>query len=538
MSGVYLLEPTDPFFVALGRRFIELQQAAYGGANVTHMYASDTYNEMDPRTNDPAYLKRASAGVIAGMRAADPAAVWVMQGWLFHSNFWTPAAMAAYLSGVPSGALLVLDLNSNAAPVWPQLVDNNAPFVWCVLHNYGGRRALYGNLPVIAVQPRRDWARAREWMVGTGVTMEAIEHNPVVFDLMLEMAWRLRDEASVEVHAWAGEYAERRYGTADPRVKEAWGLLVDGVYSIGEEGSYALLSPIAREPRMGLECERLTDVEALAEAWGLLVAAAADSPNATAVVLSPWGYDLVDVTRQALADAFVETLDAFESAFDAAMRAQPTQGQQPGGKMTAAVVAAAAAAVPARAQLRATAARERGSGSGTGPLRVFVNSCAAGTNTTMDRLRCLGARLLQIIDDTEEILASNANFLFGTWVAAARAWGRTEEERDLLEFNCRNQVTLWGPEGQINDYASKQWAGLTRDYHRARWNLFVEQALATAADPDAGAFDEDGFHETVIAFGKAFDRQTVRDVRYPTAPVGDTVAIARRLHREYLGRDV
>ncbi len=74
MSGVYLLEPTDPLFPALGRRFLELQQAAYG--SVTHMFASDTFNEMNPRADDPDYLRRASAGVIEGMRAADPDAVW------------------------------------------------------------------------------------------------------------------------------------------------------------------------------------------------------------------------------------------------------------------------------------------------------------------------------------------------------------------------------------------------------------------------------------------------------------------------------
>lgn len=29
----------------------------------------------------------------------------------------------------------------------------------------------------------------------------------------------------------------------------------------------------------------------------------------------------------------------------------------------------------------------------------------------------------------------------------------------LYEYNARNQITLWGPDGQIKDYANKQWAG-------------------------------------------------------------------------------
>jgi hypothetical protein len=33
------------------------------------------------------------------------------------------------------------------------------------------------------------------------------------------------------------------------------------------------------------------------------------------------------------------------------------------------------------------------------------------------------------------------------------------------------QVTLWGPDGNINDYASKQWSGLVKDYHMGRWQV-------------------------------------------------------------------
>ena len=48
----------------------------------------------------------------------------------------------------------------------------------------------------------------------------------------------------------------------------------------------------------------------------------------------------------------------------------------------------------------------------------------------------------------------------------ARAWGQTAEEKNLMEFNARNLVTLWGPRGEIADYASKQWSGLIADYYR------------------------------------------------------------------------
>jgi alpha-N-acetylglucosaminidase len=35
------------------------------------------------------------------------------------------------------------------------------------------------------------------------------------------------------------------------------------------------------------------------------------------------------------------------------------------------------------------------------------------------------------------------------------------------------QQTLWGPSGQISDYATKHWADLVRTYYYPRWALFA-----------------------------------------------------------------
>ena len=45
--------------------------------------------------------------------------------------------------------------------------------------------------------------------------------------------------------------------------------------------------------------------------------------------------------------------------------------------------------------------------------------------------------------------------LLGRWISMARKWGVTDKEKAHLEFNARNVLTLWGPNGEI--------AGLSRD---------------------------------------------------------------------------
>ena len=52
------------------------------------------------------------------------------------------------------------------------------------MHNFGGIRCIYGNLTKIATSPVIA-EQTPNTMIGTGITPEAIEHNPVVYDLMV-----------------------------------------------------------------------------------------------------------------------------------------------------------------------------------------------------------------------------------------------------------------------------------------------------------------------------------------------------------------
>lgn len=81
--------------------------------------------------------------------------------------------------------------------------------------------------------------------------------------------------------------------------------------------------------------------------------------------------------------------------------------------------------------------------------------------------------LLELFDDLESILASGNNFLLGTWLAQAKNMTDNDEERRSYEYNARNQITLWGPNGEIRDYANKQWSGIVADYFKLRWALFL-----------------------------------------------------------------
>lgn len=49
--------------------------------------------------------------------------------------------------GVPLGKMIVLDLYAESIPIWKTTESfYGQPFIWCMLHNFGGNIGLFGEL--------------------------------------------------------------------------------------------------------------------------------------------------------------------------------------------------------------------------------------------------------------------------------------------------------------------------------------------------------------------------------------------------------
>lgn len=86
----------------------------------------------------------------------------------------------------------------------------------------------------------------------------------------------------------------------------------------------------------------------------------------------------------------------------------------------------------------------------------------------------------------------------------------------MFEFNARNQLTLWGPKGEVLDYAGKQWGGMVGDFFAKRWDLFfteMNNSLINNTPFVEKVVANKIFHEVEIAF--THDRSL-----FPTEPKG------------------
>lgn len=443
-TPTHFLDPADPLFERIGHAFIEEQTRLYGS---DHLYAADTFIEMVPASNDPTLLTALSRSIYQSMASADPQAVWVLQGWpfLYKEDFWQPEQIQAVLRGVPEGRLLLLDLYAEEYPQW-KITDAfyGRPWVWCMLHSFGGRPGLYGNFPAIARElPAVLNDPSRGQLSGIGISPEAIETNPVLYDLFCEMAWR-REQA--DLTTWTAQYSARRYGQKLDKAEQAWALLSTSVYdpkSQLRETYGGMRSVVCQRPHLdtsrGWRAKRAAQLPQVLEAWRLLLSCAEQVGNA-----GGFQRDLVDVGLQAMTFAAEALHTRLVAAYDA---------------------------------------------------------------RNLAALRRSSAQFLQIIAQMDSLAGTRPEFLLGNWIASARRHGANEAEQAQLEWNARLLVTLWGaPDSILHDYSCRYWAGLLTTFYRSRWEMLLRQMEHALESGEP--FDTAAFERHVIAFEDAWTRDT------------------------------
>ncbi|XP_059061052.1 alpha-N-acetylglucosaminidase [Achroia grisella] len=409
------LDPGEPLFKTIGTLFLKEVTVDSGSS---HIYTADPFNEISISSWSTPLIQETAMSIFSTMTRTDENAVWLLQNWMFVHDpvLWPKNRVKAFLSSVPNGRMLILDLQSEQ---WPQYdfyeMYFGQPFIWNMLHNFGGTLGMFGSMDIINTDVYEARSQKNSTMIGIGLTPEGINQNYVVYDLMLESAWRKGPVRDLD--AWVGEYAARRYGCNDTGV--AWKYLRKSVYSFKGLNRIRGKYVINRRPSFRIRPWAWYSSRDLFKAFEKFV-----------FVYNPYCYtegyfhDLVDVTRQAL-------------------------------------------------QYRAEQLYSR----------VLIDRYSNNWvfNASINRF-------LDAMSDIEKILYASNDFSATQWLTKATDLGITNEEKYHYVLNARNQITLWGPNGEISDYASKQWRELFTYYYIPRWTTFLRAALDAKVNREI--FDE------------------------------------------------
>lgn len=224
----WVLDPADPQYERIGAEITRTQIKLFG---TDHLYAADPFIEMIPLETDPGAV---AAATLAGLRAADADAIWIMQAWPFsyQGEYWTEARVTAFLDSIPDDRMLVADLWAEHDPQWERFEQfSGKPWLWCALLNFGGRTDPVAELRCLPA--RIDAALAGpNPPTGLGLSMEATRNNPVFFELVADQIWN----QVADVEAWLDAFVTQRYGRGGwtAGLREAWHGLLDSVYDAGD----------------------------------------------------------------------------------------------------------------------------------------------------------------------------------------------------------------------------------------------------------------------------------------------------------------
>ena len=264
--------------------------------------------------------------------------------------------------------------------------------------------------------------------------MEGISTNPVLYDLLFEMVWRLNDK-KFKIQEWVNTYVSYRYFNVQPPpqgtgsqcicnilakeknegtvaiMQKAWSIMNKTCYKAEDQLHLQHLTVFTTVPgTLFPTIRKYYDGFQLLNAWPLFAKAAnlfIDSDT--------FSHDFVDFSRQML-------------------------GFYTNHLMYKAII-------------------------------VFRDK-KMGDKEKLNLIDDTGKEFEECLLDLDQLLSTRKEFLLGRWIGMAHRAGIPGNETDLFVKNAKYLISIWETENRLADYAAKEWAGLTADLYVKRWKMF------------------------------------------------------------------
>lgn len=303
----HFLNPEEPLFAKIQKMFLDEQTRLFG---TDHIYGVDPFNEVDPPSWEPKYLKNVSKNMFNTLKQADPKAEWMQMTWMFYHDKakWTAPRIEALLNGVKKGKMWLLDYHCEKVELWKNTNKfHGQPYIWCYLGNFGGNTTLTGNVKDSGRRLDIALNEGGKNLEGIGSTLEGLDVVQFPYEYIFEKAWT----SALSDEEWVKNLADRHLGTASEDVRSAWEILFNDIYvQIPRTlGVLPNLRPTFNNNHDSRTGNDYTNKQ-LIEAWKLLL----NTPNADRNAME---LDLIVVGRQVLGNYFAEIKKQFDAAFTA-----------------------------------------------------------------------------------------------------------------------------------------------------------------------------------------------------------------------------
>ena len=399
------VDPLDELFKRFGMTYLEKMDKLLGNH---HYIACDPFHEGTPPLETKEYLSGVGKAINNLYASFDKDSVWVMQAWTMRKDI---------VCAVPKERLLLLDLDSDRATK-----DND--YLWGyeivagMLHNFGGKNAMQGQLLKHCENRYLAFGKTQAKAVGSGMFMEGIEQNPVIYDLQFEV---LTADKEIDINLWLDKYIKRRYKKYSPEMREVWNILLETCYKRDGYEENRVGSCLASRPSVlpvmtGPCCyaKVFYDTKKFEKAALKMLALADEYKH-----IDAYQYDLCDIIRQALSNRFYTNQLEFKKAY---------------------------------------------------------------SKRKLEEVKRIAEKQLDLLLDLDYLLSHRSETTLARWINAAQKLATDEEERKYFDYNARLLVTSWGNINgntvDLYDYSGREWSGLIKDYYYVRWEKFYNAVIS------------------------------------------------------------
>lgn len=463
-----MLNTGDPLFEPVAKAFYAEQKKLFGDC---FYFAADPFHEGGSAGD----MNRGTVyrQVQDAMLAFEPKAVLVKQCW--------QTSNAEMFNAGKKEHSLALDLYADKHPFWLHCNGyDGTPWLWCLLQNFGGNTGMEGDLKGLCNGLNLALtAPNRGKLAGVGIVPEGTFNNPVIFELLSDIA--VRGNVPENLNDWLTAYQKSRYGKTTPQIEEAWKILAKTVYSFtAKEGP--LNSALPARPRFGafIKARFWSSNMALPYDNAELLKALRifDTQKQRFAGKATFRYDYAEIQRQIidnLSHAVYARLNAAWNAKDKAAYAD--------------------------------AAKDF--------MRLFALCDARFSRFPKHK--------------NDAALFSQS---LEKWLNDAQKFGGKKAEKEYLKTCAQKLLTTWVTKAgtNLNDYAFREWIGLGDTYYAKRWEMFFEETQKALASGEV--FDQKAFDQKLNAFEESWAAPAKHKVKIAG---GNTTEEIAKLVKKYAG---
>ncbi|WP_298299252.1 alpha-N-acetylglucosaminidase [Hydrotalea sp.] len=432
----------------------------------SHIYGTDPFNEVTPPSWEPAYLASVANTIYESMLQTDPKAEWLQMSWIFY-----------YQRKQWTDERIKTFLTAvpqGKMTLLDYYCDNteiwkftNAFYAQPYIWCYLGN---FGGNTMMSGNLSEIEERMENTFQKGGSNMKGVGSTLEGFGVNPIMYQYVFDKAwstgSVNVADWVNKWAKSRYGASNVSVEKAWNILLNTTYA--ERAGLGRSTLTNARPAFTGHNTWTTDPQIKYSNKNLLEAW-------HLLLLAPvnahtppvYSYDVVNTGRQVLGNYFTVLRDAFTKSYQ---------------------------------QHNAMAVHN------------------------------YGLKMLDVLSDMDTLLATNQNFLLGSWIADAEKMASTSQEKQYYAQDAKRILTVWGEPGKhLTDYANRAWAGLMQTYYRERWKIFIDAVEKSMQENTA--WNQEAFNQSLTTFEADW---VENKLQFPDHPTGNTMQVSKRLYAKYV----